>query len=68
MVNDFLGNEIKKGAWVVYPTRRGSVMKLKKALVFEVLKSKNKTEILVQTQSGKMVKLTLPDRCVIVKG
>ncbi|GMU26192.1 MAG: hypothetical protein AMXMBFR16_10970 [Candidatus Uhrbacteria bacterium] len=67
---DFMGKEIKVGATVVYPVRRGSQMWLKSLLVeaVEVIRSTPPVfKIIGRNSDGFLTRLETPDRCVVVE-
>ena len=63
-VLDFLGREIKLGAVIVFPVRKGSVMKLKQATVWDVFDDGSISAQVPGQQN--LSKIGRCDRCIVV--
>jgi hypothetical protein len=65
---DFMEVEIKVGDLIVYPVRRRTIMKLKRATVTELAGNETlKPGIRCVNENGRTIIITMTTRCVIVK-
>jgi hypothetical protein len=63
-VVDFLGRAIQLGAVIVFPVRKGSMMKLKQATVWDVLDS---GQVVAQVPGQQnLSKIDRSDRCIVI--